>query len=89
MSHSLHKIWVHAIWATKERQPLISFKFEKSIYDNMYKEFVESGCTVRIINGMPDHVHSLFLINPQKSIADIIKQVRYISLDQRKRYNIR
>jgi putative transposase len=76
MSHSLHKIWIHAIWATKERQPLISFKFEKSIYDNMYKEFVESGCTVRIINGMPDHVHCLFLLNPQKSIADIIKQVK-------------
>ena len=76
MSHSLHKIWIHAIWATKERQPLITYKIENLIYDNMHKEFVSSGCRVRIINGMPDHVHCLFLVNPQKSIADIIKQVK-------------
>lgn len=31
---------------------------------------------VRIINGMPDHVHVLFLQNPQKSISDLIKQIK-------------
>jgi putative transposase len=25
---------------------------------------------------MPDHVHALFLLNPQKSIADVIKQIK-------------
>ena len=25
---------------------------------------------------MPDHVHCLFLLNPQKAIADIVKQVK-------------
>jgi putative transposase len=25
---------------------------------------------------MPDHVHCLFLLNPQKSIADVIKQIK-------------
>ena len=34
------------------------------------------GCPVKIINGMPDHVHCLFLLNGQKSIADVIKQVK-------------
>ncbi|MBC7912850.1 MAG: IS200/IS605 family transposase [Pyrinomonadaceae bacterium] len=76
MSHSLHKIWIHAIWATKERQPWIISSVEKSMYDYMYKQFVECGCPVRIINGMPDHVHCLFLLNPQKSIAEVIKQVK-------------
>lgn len=31
---------------------------------------------VRIINGMPDHMPVLFLQNPQKTIFDIIKQVK-------------
>ncbi len=34
------------------------------------------GCPVRIINGMPDHIHCLFLLNPQKSIAEVIKQIK-------------
>jgi putative transposase len=36
----------------------------------------EQGCPVRVINGMPDHVHCLFLLSPQKSIAEVIKQIK-------------
>jgi REP element-mobilizing transposase RayT len=25
---------------------------------------------------MPDHIHALFLLSPQKSIADVIKQIK-------------
>ena len=31
---------------------------------------------MKIINGMPDHIHCLFVMSPQKSIAEIIKQVK-------------
>jgi len=76
MSHSFNKIWIHAIWSTKDRVPLIQTKIEKQIYEYMRNQFIEIGCPVRIINGMPDHVHCLFLLNPQKTIADVIKQVK-------------
>ena len=29
-----------------------------------------------IINGMPDHIHCLFLLNTKKSIAFVIKQIK-------------
>ncbi len=32
MSHSFNKIWIHAIWATKERVPLIHQTVEQEIY---------------------------------------------------------
>ena len=76
MSHSFNKIWIHAIWATKERYPLIIPPAEKKVYALMSTEFIEAACPVRIINGTPDHVHSLFLLNPVKAVADIIKQVK-------------
>ena len=76
MSHSFNKIWIHAIWSTKERYPLLIPSAEKKIYNLMRNEFVEAGCLVRIINGMADHVHSLFLLNPNKAVTDIIKQVK-------------
>ncbi len=76
MPHSFSKIWIHAIWATKERYPLIQPAIEKKIHRYMSDQFIESGCPVRVINGMPDHVHCLFLLNPKKSIAEIIKQVK-------------
>ncbi|MBU2045774.1 MAG: transposase, partial [Bacteroidetes bacterium] len=76
MSHSYNKIWIHAIGATKDRQPLISQEIETALHDFIYSQLKELGCPVRIINGMLDHIHCLFLLNPQKSIAEIIKQIK-------------
>ena len=42
----------------------------------MRTQFSDIGCHVKIINGMPDHVHCLFLLNAQKSIAEVIKQIK-------------
>jgi hypothetical protein len=33
MPHSFNKIWIHAIWSTKERYPLIIPSAEKKVYD--------------------------------------------------------
>ncbi len=76
MPHSFIKIWIHAIWATKERYPLIETDVERSVFNNMRQQFTDIGCPVRIINGMSDHVHCLFLLNAQKSISEVIKQVK-------------
>lgn len=76
MPHSFNKIWIHAIWATKERMPFIHSNIERKVHEFMSEQFCEQGCPVRIIDGMPDHVHCLFLLNPQKSIAEVIKQIK-------------
>ena len=76
MSHSFNKIWIHAIWATKERMPLIHSSVENKIYPFIAVQLREQGCPVRIINGMPDHIHCLFLLSPQKSISEVIKQIK-------------
>ena len=76
MPHSFNRIWLHTIWATKERQPLIKPEIEQKVYEFMREQLKQIGCPVRIINGMPDHVHCLFLLNPQKSVTEIVKQVK-------------
>jgi len=76
MPHSFNKLWIHAIWATKNRQELLDFSIENQVFDYIRDEFISLGCPVRIINGMPDHIHVLFLLNPQKSIAEVIKQAK-------------
>lgn len=42
----------------------------------MAAEFGALGCPVRIVNGMPDHIHCLFLLHAQKTIAEVIKQIK-------------
>lgn len=88
MSHSFGKIWIHAIWSTKERAPLIDPGKEHVIYDLMKDEFLDQGCRVQIINGMADHVHALFLLNLKKAVSDIIKQVKGSSSHEINRQNV-
>lgn len=77
MPNSKNKHWFHAIWTTKHRLPLISpSHIEQEIYFYMKKEFEALGCQVSIINGMPDHVHCLFLNNPHKTVPEVLKQVK-------------
>ncbi len=76
MPHSVNKIWIHAIWATKKRAPFIKPAVEKKIRQFISDQLRDQGCPVRTINGMPDHIHCLFLLNPTKSIAEIIKQIK-------------
>jgi len=76
MPHSFNKIWIHAIWATKERIPLISSVVEKKVYEIISAQLRELSCPVRIVNGMRDHIHCLFLLNPQKSVAEVLKQIK-------------
>jgi putative transposase len=76
MPHSYNKIWIHAIWSTKERLPLIHPMVESKIHQFIAEQLREQGCPVRIINGMPDHIHCLFLLSPQRSIAEVIKQIK-------------
>lgn len=76
MSNSFYKIWIHAIWTTKNREPLIHKSTEVKIHHYIRQQLIESGCPVRIVNGMPDHIHCLFLMNPNKTLSEIIKQVK-------------
>lgn len=79
MSHSFYNIWIHLVFSTLDRKPLITDKEEKNIHKYIAKQFAETGNNVKIINGMPDHVHCLFQQNPNKSAAEIIKHIKGVS----------
>ena len=42
----------------------------------MKEQFTAAGCQTKIINGMPDHVHVLFLLNPRRPVSEVIQLVK-------------
>ncbi len=76
MPQSYVKIWVHAVFSTKYRQPIIEEKVAPKIYQYIKEELNAMNCYTQIINGMPDHVHILFLLNPQKSLSEVMKNLK-------------
>lgn len=76
MAHSLSKIWIHVIFSTKDRQPLIIDDHREVIHRRIIENFEKQDCPVLIINGITDHVHVLFQLSPEKSLAELIKLVK-------------
>lgn len=72
-------LWIHVIFSTKDRRPLIADSAMENIYDCMKDELNNTGCFVKIINGTTDHVHCLFRQNPNRSIAEVVKNLKGIS----------
>jgi putative transposase len=64
------------VFSTKHRQALISPKAEPLLYHYLSDQLKKCECLPIAINGMPDHVHLLFLSNYKMSLADIMKQVK-------------
>jgi REP element-mobilizing transposase RayT len=77
MSHSFTKIWIHAVFSTKDRSQLITSNFENKLYDHIkggiQKQF---EMEVRAINGMTEHLHIVFRLNPNFSFTDIMKYIK-------------
>lgn len=70
------KVWVHAIFGTKNRTPVLKRDLAMKVCDHMRSYLEELGCGVRTINGTSDHVHMLFLMAHDKSISQIMKSVK-------------
>jgi putative transposase len=77
MFHSLVKIWIHLIFGTKNSEPLIIPKFEKQLYNHIKNKLEkEFDCFVKIINGISDHIHILFLLSPNYSLSNILTNIK-------------
>jgi len=77
MSHSLTKIWVHGVFSTKGRAPLINSKLEPLLYNHIKELLINrNNCFVKIINGTSDHTHILFFLNPNYSIQEIFHNIK-------------
>ena len=76
MSHSLTKLWIHGIFGTKDRRPLLVKTIRKDVHVHLQKQLEEMDCGVRIVNGTIDHVHILFLLSKESSIAQVMKSIK-------------
>ncbi|MEA2104174.1 MAG: IS200/IS605 family transposase [Candidatus Cloacimonadota bacterium] len=76
MSHTYYKIWLHIVWSTKDRYPLISNVIQKKLYEHIHEISSEKDYHLSLINGIEDHVHCLFSLNPKYAISKIVNNIK-------------
>ncbi len=72
-------LFLHLVWGTWDRLPLITPDIERRLLRNIESEARKLGCVVLAINGTEDHVHILVKIPTTITIANLLKQIKGVS----------
>ncbi|HEY3266176.1 MAG TPA: transposase [Armatimonadota bacterium] len=73
------EVYVHFVWATWDRQPLIAPATEELLYACMVTECRRLGAEPFAIGGTEDHVHLLARLPMTASGAHLMNQVKGVS----------
>ncbi len=70
------QLFYHLVWATKNREPLLTPEVEPIIYNYIRAKAIGLGATVFALNGWVDHGHLVASIPPKISVATFIGQIK-------------
>lgn len=76
MANTYSQLYIHIVFTVKGRQNLISKNWKAEIYKYITGIVSNKGQKLITINGMPDHIHILIGLKPDKSISDLVKDIK-------------
>jgi len=76
MSQSLSKLYIHLTFSTKDRRPLICKSVRNDLHSYIAGIFNSHECPTLFINSVHDHIHILFRLSKNVTLAGIVEQVK-------------
>ena len=69
-------VFIHAIWTTKYRLPVLPKSIRYPMFDHIRESVKEKEIDLRIVNGVEDHVHCLFRLMSTQTYAKVVKDLK-------------
>ena len=76
MRSNFTQMYLHCVWATWDRLPLITPNIQKVVYAAIIKQCEQLKCTVIAIGGIEDHVHLLTGFPSSLTVSNLIKKIK-------------
>jgi REP element-mobilizing transposase RayT len=76
MHRNFTQLYLHLVWGTWDRLPLVTPDIQSVIYAAIVKQCSQLECTVITLGGMADHVHLLTGFPPKLTISDLIGKAK-------------
>ncbi|MEI8059162.1 MAG: IS200/IS605 family transposase [Ferruginibacter sp.] len=70
------KIWIHFVWSTKNRQPLLTTAIRQKIFTHIRENALQKNIHIDFINGYTDHVHCLIGLNREQTISTVVQLIK-------------
>jgi putative transposase len=72
-------MYVHLVWATYLRIPMITPERERDVYRLVHYQAANRKCTVIAIGGLEDHIHVLVKLSAIVSVAELVQRMKCYS----------
>ncbi len=76
MSQSLSKIYVHLIFSTKNREPLLLSPTRSQMHAYLATVLTNLDSQALKVGGTGDHVHSIFRLSKNLALAKIVEEIK-------------
>lgn len=76
MKRPYTQLYLHYVWATWDRLPLLTPAVERAVYAAIFGKCEELNCVLLAIGGMMDHVHLLVRPSTTISVANPIQEFK-------------
>ena len=70
------RIWVHAVWGTKSREPHLTREIRPKVIHHIRENAKHKEIYIDRLNGSNDHLHCLIGLNADMSIAKVIQLLK-------------
>ena len=76
MSDTYSKIYIHIVFAVKNRQALIQTTWEEQLYKYITGIVQNKGQKMLAINGISNHIHFLIGMKPSCCLSDLVREIK-------------
>jgi putative transposase len=79
MPQSLAKVYLHVIFSTKHREPILADEWRDELFQVLGGTANNLGCQSLIVGGVADHVHTLFCLGRTITIVEAVGKIKSTS----------
>ncbi len=73
---SFVKIWIHLVWATKNRVPLLEENIRADVFAHIADNAKSKHIYLNAIGGYHDHIHCLVSLGTEQTISKIVQLIK-------------
>ena len=76
MANTYSQLYIQIVFAVKGRQNLISNDWQEELFKYITGIVTNEEQKLIVINGMPDHIHILIGLKPNKALSDLVRDIK-------------
>lgn len=69
-------VLIHSVWGTKNRYPFLNGEIKNKVIQHIVENARTKDIFIDCINGSTDHLHCLFFLNADMSVAKVLQLIK-------------